>query len=515
MADFCVHSLKKHIFDRHINVNKFFEKERCGMMNGKEYKESLRKLHPIIYYMGKRIDCVVDDPMIKPHVNSAAMTYELAYEPECEHLMTAVSGLTGKKINRFTHIQGNTEDLVNKVKMMRMIAQRTGTCFQRCVGLDAINATFITTYNIDKEHGTNYHERFKNWLKDVQEKDLMIAGAMTDVKGNRSLKPSKQADPDLFTHVVEKREDGIVIRGAKAHMTGMANSHEMLILPTTNLMPGDESYAVACAIPVDAEGVIHVLGRQTNDQRRLQGDLDTGNAEYAIVGGETLTVLNDVFVPWERVFMCGEIEFAQDYVTRFAAYHRQNYGGCKVGNADVLIGAASLIAKMNGAEKASHIKDKLIEMTHLAETMYCCSLACSYEGKMVEAGSCYVDTLLANEVKLNCTKNMYEISRLAHDIAGGFIATLPHEWDLQNEETGQYIRKFFKGVDSYSAEDRIKIARLLENMSGGTALAESMHGAGSPQAMKVMIYREANIDKKEKMAARIARLEGVDKGESL
>ena len=411
------------------------------MMTGNEYKESLRKIHPRIYYMGEKIDCVVDHPMIKPHVNSAAMTYDLACDPMYENLMTATSHLTGKKVNRFTHIHQSIEDLVNKVKMMRMIAQKTGTCFQRCVGFDAMNATFITTYNMDKKYGTNYHERFKKWMTYVQENDLMIAGAMTDVKGNRSLKPSKQADPDLFTHVVEKREDGVVICGAKAHMTGMANSHEMLILPTTNLLDGDQDYAIACAVPVDAEGITHIFGRQTNDQRRLQGDLDTGNSEYAIVGGETLTVLDHVFVPWDRVFMCGETDFAQDYV-----------------------------------------------------------------GVKEEAGSYYVNTLLANEVKLNCTRNMYEISRLAHDIAGGFIATLPHEWDLNNPETGKWIEKFFVGNEEYTARDRIKIARLLENMSGGTALAESMHGAGSPQAMKVMILRESNVEQKEQFAMDLAHV---------
>ena len=204
--------------------------------------------------------------------------------------------------------------------------------------------------------------------------------------------------------------------------------------------------------------------------------------------------------------MCGEVEYAQDYVARFAAYHRQNYGGCKVGNSDVLIGATSLIAKMNGTRKGSAIKDKLIEMTHLAETMYCCSLACSYEGTKTEAGTYYVNTLLANEVKLNCTRNMYEISRLAHDIAGGFIATLPHEWDLKSDITGPYIKKFFVANPEYSAEDRIKIARLLENMSGGTALAESMHGAGSPAAMKIMIMRECNMEAKEDLACELAHV---------
>ena len=477
------------------------------MMNGKEYMESLQKMNTQVFYMGESIEDVTLHPMTAPHVRSAAMTYELAQNPLNEDLMVVTSHLTGKKINRFTHIHQSTDDLVKKVKMLRMIAQNTGTCFQRCVGMDAMNATYITTYAIDEKNGTNYHERFKEWLKYIQENDYMVAGAMTDVKGDRSKKPSEQKDPDLFTHVVEKREDGIVICGAKAHMTGIVNSHEMLILPTTALMPGDEDYAIACAIPVDAEGITHIFGRQSNDQRRLQGDLDTGNADFAIVGGEALTILDHVFVPWERVFMCGEIEFAQDYVAKFAAYHRQNYGACKVGNSDILIGATALMADMNGAAKGSHVKDKIIEMVHLAESMYCCSLACSYEGHQTPAGSYFVDTLLANEVKLNVTRNIYEIARLAHDIAGGFIATLPHEWDIKNEKTGPLIEKYFAANPKYSTMDRIKLARLIENMSGGTALVESMHGAGSPQAMRIMIYREANVQNKINLAKKIAKIE--------
>lgn len=476
------------------------------MMNGMEYRESLRKLKPIIYCNGKEIECVVDDPMTAPHVNSAAMTYELAFDPEYEDLMTVTSSFTGKKINRFTHVHQSTEDLVKKVKMLRMIGQKTGTCYQRCVGFDAMNATFITTYNIDQKHGTTYHQRLIDYMTYVQENDLMVAGSMTDPKGDRSKKPSQQVDPDMFVHVVERREDGIVVRGAKAHQTGMVNSHEMLILPTTNLSLEDKDYAVAAAIPVDAPGVIHFFGRQTNENRRLEGEIDTGNAEYAIVGGETLTVLNDVFVPWDKVFMCGETEFAQDFVETFASYHRQNYGGCKVGVADVIIGAAASMAEYNGCPKASHIKDKLVEMVHLSETMHCCSIACSAMGHKTEAGSYYVDTLLANTVKLNCTKTMYEISRLAHDIAGGFIATLPYEADYKSEIGHYYIDKYFAGDAKFPTEDRIRMARLLENMTGGTALAESMHGAGSPQAMRVMIQRETNWEQKKNLAKGLAKI---------
>lgn len=477
------------------------------MKTKEQYIESLRQLHPVIYCNGEKIESVVDHPMTRPHVNSAAMTYELAFDPEYEDLMTTTSHLTGKKINRFTSVHQNTGDLVKKVKMLRMIGQKTGTCFQRCVGFDAMNSTYITTYKIDQECGTNYHERFKKYLEYVQENDLMLAGSMTDPKGDRSKKPGQQEDPDLYVHIVEQREDGIVVRGAKAHQTGMANSHEMLILPTTNLGPDDKAYAVAAAIPVDAPGVVHIFGRQTNDQRRLQGDIDTGNSEYAIVGGETLTVLNDVFVPWDRVFMCGEYQYAQEYVETFAAYHRQNYGGCKVGVADVIIGATAAMAEFNGVPNVSHIKDKLIEMINLAETMYNCSIACSCEGCKTPAGSYYVNTLLANTVKLNCTKNMYEISRLAHDVAGGFIATLPYEADYKSPETREYIDKYLKANPKIPTEHRIRLARLLENMTGGTALAESMHGAGSPQAMKIMLYRESNMEHKKKLARKLAKIE--------
>ena len=477
------------------------------MKTKEQYIESLRQLHPVVYCNGEKIESVVDHPMTRPHVNSAAMTYDLAFDSQYEDLMITTSHITGEKINRFTSVHQSTEDLIKKVKMLRMIGQKTGTCFQRCVGFDAMNSTFITTYKIDQECGTNYHEKFIKYLQYVQENDLMIAGSMTDPKGDRSKKPGQQEDPDMYVHIVEEREDGIVIRGAKAHQTGMVNSHEMLILPTTNLGESDKDYAVAAAIPVDAAGVVHIFGRQTNDQRRLQGDIDTGNSEYAIVGGETLTVLNDVFVPWDRVFMCGEYQYAQEYVETFAAYHRQNYGGCKVGVADVIIGAAAEMAEYNGVPKVSHIKDKLIEMINLSETMYNCSIACSCEGCKTPAGSYYVNTLLANTVKLNCTKNMYEISRLAHDIAGGFIATLPYEADYKNPETKGYIDKYLKGNANVPTENRIRLARLIENMTGGTALAESMHGAGSPQAMKIMLYRESNMEHKKELARKLAKIE--------
>lgn len=473
------------------------------MKTGQEYIDSLRQLNTQIYFLGAKIDSLVDNPYIRPHINSAAMTYDMAFDPEFMDLAVATSHFTGEKINRFTHIQQNTDDLVKKSKFLRAIGQRTGTCFQRCVGWDAMNAVYSVSYEIDKKHGTNYHERVCEFIKYIQANDYMVVGGMTDPKGDRSLPPHKQPDPDVFVHVVETSKDGIVVRGAKAHQTGAANSHEILVMPTVSMKPEDEDFAVSFATPLDAPGITLIFGRQTNDERKL-GNLDQGNATYGVVGGEALIIFDDVFVPWERVFMCGETEFAGMLVERFATYHRQNYGACKVGVIDVLIGACAAITDYNGAGKASHTKDKLIEMVLLNETMHASSLAGAYEGHPLPAGNYYPQTTYANITKQNITRSHYEICRLAHDITGGFIATLPTEQDLAHPQLGPLVLKYFQGVASVPTEDRIKMGRLIENMTGGTALTESMHGAGSPQAQRVVLLRDANLEQRKKLARRIA-----------
>lgn len=480
------------------------------MKTGKEYIDSLRKRKIKVYVKGELLQSedVVDHPFIRGHVNSAALTFDLAHDPAYEDLMTATSHITGKKINRFTHIHQSVDDLLRKVKMLRMISQKTGTCYQRCVGFDAMNALYTVTFEMDKKLGTTYHQRLRKYLEYVQENDIMVAGAMTDPKGDRNLRPGQQADPDLFVHIVEKNEQGIIIRGAKAHMTGMVNSHEMLIMPTMGMVEEDKDYAVSCAIPVDAPGIIHIFGRQTNDDRKCEGEIDQGNARYGIVGGECLTVLENVFVPWDKVFMCGETEFSGLLVERFACYHRQNYGGCKGGVSDVVIGAAAVMADMSGYGKAAHIKEKLNEMIHLAESLYACSIACSAEGRQTASGAYYVDPLLANVGKHNVTRLIYDIDRLAQDIGGGLTATMPSESDLKNPDIGKYVDKYLKGIASVPTEYRIRIARLIENMTGGTALVESMHGAGSPQAQKVFYSKLSNIEHKKRLALHIAGVPG-------
>ena len=475
------------------------------MMNAQQYEDSLRKLNLKVYMFGERVASVVDDPIIRPSMNAVALTYELAHQPEFADIMTATSHLSGKKINRFTHIHQSVADLVMKSKMGRLMGSQTGCCFQRCVGMDALNALSMTTFDIDKKHGTAYYKRFIDYLTFVQENDLTCDGAMTDPKGDRSLPPHQQHDPDMYLRVVEEKPDGIVVRGAKAHQTGAVNSHEIIIMPTISMRREDMDYAISFALPADADGITYIMGRQSCDTRKLEGKtFDIGNVLYG--GHEALVVFDDVFVPWERVFMFKEYDFAGQLVEQFASYHRQSYA-CKVGVGDVLIGAAQSIAEFNGAAKASHIKDKIIEMNQLNETLYCGCIACAAEGHQEPCGTYYVNTLLANVHKQNITRFPYEIARLAQDIAGGLMVTLPSEKDLLSPEVGKWVRKYYQTQKNVPLESRLRILRLIENLTLGTAavgyLTESMHGAGSPQAQRIMISRQVDMNAKKKLAQKL------------
>lgn len=478
------------------------------MKTREEYINSLKNLKLQVYLLGEKVEEPTEHPVIVPSLNSVAMTYELAQMPEYEDLMTATSNLTGEKINRFTHLHQSTEDLLKKVKMQRLLGQKTASCFQRCVGMDAANAVYSTAYECDRAHGTNYFENFKKYWARIQSEDLTVDGAMTDPKGDRSLSPSQQKDPDMYLRVVERYPDGILVRGCKAHQTGIVNSHEVIVMPTVAMKPEDKDYAVAFAVPADSPGIFMIYGRQSCDTRKLEpdADIDLGNKNYG--GHEALIIFEDVFVPNELIFLNGETDFAGMLVERFASYHRQSYGGCKVGVGDVLIGASALAADYNGVPKASHIKDKLIEMNHLNETLFACGIACSCEGCKTDAGNYYVDSLLANVCKQNITRLPYEITRLAEDIAGGLMVTMPSQMDYHNETLKPYIDKYLKGAADVSTEDRMRILRLIENITLGTAAVgyrtESMHGAGSPQAQRIMIGRYSNMEHKKELAKIIA-----------
>jgi len=477
------------------------------IVTGNDYIESLRGRNLKVYLFGELVPEPIDHPMIRPSINAMAKTYDLAQQrPE---LATALSPFTGERVNRFLHIATSAKDVVMQNKMQRRLGQLTGTCFQRCVGMDALNSLYSVTYEIDEKNGTPYHERLKKFIKTMQEHNYVIGGAMTDVKGDRSKSPSQQADPDLYLHITRRTSEGVYVRGAKAHQTGCINSHWLIVMPTLRLEQDDRDYAIAGAIPVDAEGITFVYGRQSCDTRSMEdGDVDVGNQQYS--GQEALVIFEDVFIPNDLIFMDGETDFAAMLVERFTSYHRRSYV-CKSGVGDVLIGAAATVAEYNGVERASHIRDKLVEMTHLNETIYATGIAASHQSHATKSGAYICDDMLANVCKHHVTKIPYEMGRLAQDLAGGLVVTLPSDADYHNEEIGLLLEKYLKGREDVPTEHRIRILRLIENMTLGRNavgyLTESLHGAGSPQAQRIQIYRQMQISFKQKLAKQLAGIE--------
>jgi 4-hydroxybutyryl-CoA dehydratase / vinylacetyl-CoA-Delta-isomerase len=474
-----------------------------GLKTGAEYMASVEALGLEANVLGQRAADLTSHPLLRPSLRAVAVTYDGAHAAETRDLFRAYSPLVDDEINRFTHLHRGTDDLLKKVLMQRHCGNVTGCCFQRCVGMDAANAVYSVTFECDQGHGTSYHERFRDYWAWVQREDLVVDGAMTDPKGDRGKRPGEQADPDLYLRVVDRRADGLVVRGAKLHQTGMLNSHELLVMPTLSLRPGEEAWATCFALPSTAPGLCYVLGRQASDTRKTEaGGLDVGNPAFG--GQEVLVIFDDVFVPEERVFLDGEVDQSGALVERFAAYHRQSYGGCKVGVGDVLIGATALVARMNGVDRASHVRDKLVEMIHLNETMFACGVACSVRGQPTAAGNYLVDMLLANVTKLNVTRFPYEMARLATDIAGGLLGTLPPLRALDDPELGPYVRKYLVAAEGWDAVERMEVLRLVENLVMGAGavayLVESMHGAGSPMAQRIMIGRQADLEGKIALA---------------
>jgi len=475
-----------------------------------EYMQSLRNRNLTVYLGGERVTDPVDHPVIRPSVRAVAATYEL--ERQQPELASANSRLTGDRVNRFLHIAESARDLMLQNKMQRRLGQLTGTCFQRCVGMDAVNALYSVTYEIDRDHDSSYHERLLAFIAHVQRRNLVIGGAMTDVKGDRSLAPHQQ--PDMFVRVTARTDEGITISGAKAHQTGCINSHWLVVMPTMRLGENDRDFAVCGAIPVDAEGITYVYGRQSCDRRSAEaGTLDDGNHGYS--GQEALIIFEDVFIPNHLVFMDGEVDYASMLVNRFTCYHRRSYV-CKSGVGDVLIGAAAQAADDNGVSRASHIRDKLVQMTHLNETIYGTGIAASMQSEATDSGAVLPDEMLANVCKHHVTQIPYELGRLAQDLAGGLMVTMPSEADYRHPDLTQKLDHLLQARRDVPTESRLRILRLIENMTLGRNavgyLTESMHGAGSPQAQRIMIQRGMQTEFKKRLARILA---GVEERETL
>lgn len=403
------------------------------MKTAKQYLDKLQKMRSNIQVKGRTTDRL--DPYFMPGINTISLTFEWAHLPDNKNVMTAYSSFIGEQINRFTHLNQSQQDLLDRIKMIRLYCQRVGGCIQRCMGIDALNSFSIVTHQLDERFGTEYHKRFLKFLHYFQKEDVVAATAMTDVKGDRGLRPHQQADPDLYLRVIEKRADGIVVRGAKAHNSMAPYAEELMVLPTRAMNKEEMDYAVAFAIPADAEGV-KLICKMKNPP--VRNGMRSPMGLYG--SADCLTIFDDVFVPWERVFLCGEWEYAGLLTGYFATYHRHSYCGCKPGTADILMGAAALISEYNGLRNVSHIRDKIVDFIVTAELVYACGIAASINGKKTSSGTCLPDLIYSNVGRFWAGQNFSKEYELLIDIAGGLAQTIPFEEDYLDPKTHLFWR---------------------------------------------------------------------------
>lgn len=464
-------------------------------MSASDYRDSLRSYSPVVYVDGTRIASVADAPELAPGVRAIGVTYDFALDPKHAPLMMAHQQHNGRDVNRMLHVNATTEDLLAKLEAVRLLCKYTG-CAQRYLAHDALNALFQATYGLDADHSTEYHDRFLTYLDTVQERDLTLGIAMTDAKGDRSLHPHEQRNPDVYVHVVERRPGGIVIRGTKAIVTGAPYMHEFLVMPCRTMGKADAKFAVCCAVPVDAPGVTIVA--------RPAGRPGEASAKFSNKYGQStgVVIFEDVFVPSERVFLDGEWGHSGHLTTTYATHHRHSCIGARAGFGDLLIGAGVLMIESNGLDpnRHGHIRDQMVDLIKIVEGFFACGVAASVYGTIDPAGNAQPDTVFSNIGKLLLATQIYDMHRIANYVSGGLIVALPGPDEDHNPATEASLSAVLTARADIPAAARLEVARLMEDLTAsytaGWYSIISLHGGGSPEAMKREIYRNYPLEEK-------------------
>lgn len=457
-----------------------------GIKTRDEYLEAIRQLRPNIYKFGELIDDVTIHPATKRTVQSHALNYDAANDPELADMYTTTSKLTGKNILRWNSMMQSPDDLIDNMKMKRQNFRRSGSCTGAvCVGWNAQNTMWAVTHEIDREYGTNYQERLKNWILSAENRGITVAGALTDAKGDRSLKPSQQPDPDTNLRITAVRDDGIVIRGAKVMICGTAASQEIFLLPGSVYGEADQDFVIACAVPRDIEGLTIVEATRPSDRRELEETADVEVPDTGITQGWLL--FQDVFVPKERVFMCKEYKYTGKLIQFFTANYRACIGACVAGQGDVMIGASVLMARANGLSAKTFV-NKLVDMSVNNQITFGLGAGACALGSKHPSGSYFADPLTAHTNKVMVATLPYEVKRLTQDIGGGIVETgcMPSYKDFSNPEYGHLLEKYLK-AGGCSAVSRFKAARLAEWLTIGSGVPGCMHGGGSPDGAKLVV----------------------------
>jgi 4-hydroxybutyryl-CoA dehydratase/vinylacetyl-CoA-Delta-isomerase len=472
-------------------------------MTAAEYRESLRRCRPRVYVDGALVESVADAPALLPGIQALGVSYDFARREELAPLMQAVQSTSGRTVNRMLHLNASTGDLLNKLEAVRVLCQETG-CAQRYLAHDAFNALDQATAAMDADTGSRYRERFHAYLHDAQERDIALGIAMTDAKGDRSRRPHEQANPDSYVHIVERSARGIVISGTKAIVTGAPYMHEFMVMPCRNMSADDADFAVCCAVPCDADGLTIVA--------RPAGRPGEKAALFSNRYGQSTGVLvfDRVFVPWERVFLAGEWQHSAGLTYAYATHHRHTCIGARAGFGDLLIGAGALMCEANGFDPGAegHLRERMVELIKITEGFYACGVAASvYATRDPLSGAFLPDPVFANIGKLLLATQIYDMHRIAHEVSGGLIVTLPGPDEDHNPATAATLAEALRASPDVPYDKRIQTARFLEDLTasyqGGWYSVISLHGGGSPAAMKQEIWRHYPVGSKVELVERL------------
>jgi len=472
------------------------------LRTSEKYHEDLFRMKPNIYIGGERVGR--DDHRLRPGINVLDITFDLAQNPAWKGIATAISPVTGQEINRWAHLPQNPHDLLQKQKLIRLTARRVGGCIQRCMGHDAVNALMIYTKEVDEKKGTSYHQRFLNWLHNYHDRDLDGCCAQTDSKGDRLKRPSQQPNPNAYVHIVEERKDGIVVSGFKMSITQAAYADEIIVIPTRALTAEDRDFAVAFALPGDWEGMSLV----TRPVWLREKD-DPGAPPFCKYGvSDSVVVFDNVFVPKERVFMCGEWEFGRRLALLFADSHRHSYSGCKPGVSDILCGTTALAAEANNIHKVAHVREKLSQYAGAAELAYAAGVAAAIFGARTSSGVFFPNPMYANVGRRMTGELIYHEYNLLTEIAGGIAVTMPFTEDFRVEATKKLLEGFIVRNADLSEEDSLKIWKHVENIGASPMAAwyeiAGVHGGGSPIMETIALNVEYDFESKKDLARYLA-----------
>lgn len=473
------------------------------MLRTKEqYFDRLFKMKPNVYIGGKKV--TRDDSRLRPGLNVLGITFDLAQDPKWKGVASAYSHIINQEVNRWAHLPQNPYDLFQKQKLIRLAARRVGGCIQCCMGHDAINALAICTKEIDEAKGTNYHERFMVYLKDYQKNDLVGCCAQTDSKGDRLKRPSQQLNTDHYVHIVEEKTDGIIVSGFKMSVTQAAYADEIIVIPTRALKENDKAYAVAFALPGDWDGV-KLVTRPV--WLRDKDDPEAGPfCQYGV--SDSLIIFDNVFVPKERVFMCGEWGFGRRLALLFADSHKHSYSGCKPAVSDILCGAAALAAQANNIENVPHVKEKLTQYASAAELAYAAGVAAAVYGEKTKSGVFFPNPLYANVGRRLTGELIYHEYSLLTEISGGISATLPFKEDFFAQETKEYLEKFIVRNPNLTAEYSLKLWKFIEDVGASPMSAwyeiAGVHGGGSPIMETITLSIEYDFETRKDLARYLA-----------